>query len=172
VTHLEVHRRREDRAAQVRVLLEALRGATRPLILGGDFNSSTFERGRWRDALAGAVVLACWPGGLLRRRLQWPDRGRTREPLFDALRDSGLEWERFCDRQPTLDLRLGRLPEARGALASTLPRPIRSWMERRAHLRLDWLAGRGWSAGRGYTVRGLDGPGRASDHAPLVAEFW
>lgn len=172
VTHLEVHRRREDRATQMRVLLETLRGESRPMILGGDFNSSTFERGRWRDALAGAAVLAGWPGGLLRRRLQWPDRGRTREPLFDALRDSGFEWERLCDRQPTLDLRLARLPEARGSLASRLPRPILSWMERRARLRLDWLAGRGWSAGRGATVRGLDGPGRASDHAPLVAEFW
>ncbi len=29
-----------------------------------------------------------------------------------------------------------------------------------------------WSGGRGHTVTGLDGPGRASDHAPIVAEFW
>jgi hypothetical protein len=43
--------------------------------------------------------------------------------------------------------------------------------ERRARLRLDWFAGRGWHGGHGSTVPGLDGPGLASDHAPLVAEF-
>ncbi|MEK7823838.1 MAG: endonuclease/exonuclease/phosphatase family protein, partial [Candidatus Eisenbacteria bacterium] len=156
--HLEVHRTREHRAAQMRVLLEALRGETRPLVLGGDLNSSTFDRGRWRDAPAGALVLAAWPGGLLRRRLLWPDRGRAREPLFDALREAAFEWERFADRQPSLHLRFVRLPEARGPLASPLARPILRWAERRAHLRLDWFAARGWRAGRGATVRGLDGP--------------
>jgi endonuclease/exonuclease/phosphatase family metal-dependent hydrolase len=170
--HLEVHRTRWHRAAQMRVLLQTLRDETRPVLLGGDLNSSTFERGRWRDALAGAAVLASWPGGLLRRRLLWPDRGRTREPLFDALREAAFEWERFSDRQPTLHLRFARVPEARGPLASPPARPFLSWAERRAQLKLDWFAGRGWHAGRGATVSGLDGPGLASDHTPLVAEFW
>jgi endonuclease/exonuclease/phosphatase family metal-dependent hydrolase len=170
--HLEVHRTRRHRAAQMRVLLQALHEETRPVLLGGDLNSSTFERGRWRDALAGAAVLASWPGGLLRRRLLWPDRGRAREPLFDALREAAFEWERFTDRRPTLHLQFARLPESRGPLASPPARPLMRWAERRAHLKLDWLAGRGWHAGRGATVPGLDGPGRASDHAPLVAEFW
>jgi hypothetical protein len=60
----------------------------------------------------------------------------------------------------------------------TLPRPfdrlapvLLAHAERRAAFRLDWFAGRGWRGGRGYTVRGLDGPGEASDHAPIVAEF-
>lgn len=170
--HLEVHRTRRHRAAQMGVLAEGLRGERGPVILGGDLNSHTFDRGRGRDALVGAMVLAGWPGGLLRGRLLWPDRGRGREPLFDRLRDEGFEWERFGDREPTLALQFVRLPEATGPLASPLARPLLRWAERRAQLKLDWFVGRGWSAGRGETVRGLDGPGRASDHAPLIAEFW
>ena len=61
---------------------------------------------------------------------------------------------------------------AKDTLAASLTRPIMAWAEGRAHLRLDWFAGRGWQGGSGATVRGLDGPGRASDHAPLVADFW
>jgi endonuclease/exonuclease/phosphatase family metal-dependent hydrolase len=170
--HLEVHRARRDRAVQMALLMDALRDETRPVLLGGDFNSHTFDRGRTRDPYQGALVLATWPGAVLRRRLLWPDRGAAREPLFDPLRASRFEWEQFNDRQPTLALRFARVPEATGLLASSVARALLRWPERRARLRLDWFVGRGWSAGRGETVTGLDGPGRASDHAPLVAEFW
>ena len=44
-------------------------------------------------------------------------------------------------------------------------------LERRGNVRLDWLAGRGWQGGRGWTVPDLNGPGKASDHAPIVGEF-
>ncbi len=170
--HLEVHRTRAHRAAQMRHLLEALQGMRRPIVLGGDLNTHTFDRGRWWHPLWGATVLACWPGALLRRRLRCPDRGRSREPLFDALRAAGFKWRRFADRDYTLHLRFARVPEASGPLDHALARPFLRWAERRAHLRLDWLAARGWQGGAGDTVRGLDGPGRASDHAPVTAEFW
>lgn len=170
--HLEVHRTRGHRAAQMRVLLEQLREERRPIVMGGDFNSHTFDRGHWWHPLAGAAVLSLWPGALLRRRLLWPDRGRTREPLFDALREAGFEWHRYADRRYTLRLRFARVPEARGRLSHPLVTPLLDWAQRRAHLRLDWLTGRGWSAGTGATVRGLDGPTGASDHAPISAEFW
>ncbi len=170
--HLEVQRTRGHRAAQMRVLLGHLRDERRPIILGGDFNSHTFDRGRWWDPLTGAAVLSCWPGELLRRRLLWPDRSPAREPLFDALRAEEFEWHRFVDREPTLQLRFVRVPEARGPLGFPLAGRVVARAERRAHLRLDWFAGRGWRGGSGGTVRGLDGPGLASDHAPITAEFW
>ncbi len=78
------------------------------------------------------------------------------------------------DHAPTLKLRFDRLGETRalfGPLAGSARRAL-AWAERRAALRLDWIAGRGWTGGRGWTVTGLDGPGRASDHAPIVAELW
>jgi endonuclease/exonuclease/phosphatase family metal-dependent hydrolase len=171
--HLEVHRTRTRRTAQVRTLLAALRDERRPVILAGDFNSHTFDRGLWHAPLAGAAALLLTPGGILRRRLLHPDRGLHREFLFDELRLAGFEWERFVDHRPTLGVRFDRLDEVH-ALPRPLARAARGvleWAERRGQLRLDWFAGRGWKDGRGETVQGLDGPGKASDHAPIVAEF-
>lgn len=170
--HLEVHRTRDHRAAQMRTLLEQLRGERRPVILGGDFNTHTFDRGRWWHPALGAVVFSAWPRSWLRRRLLWPEQGPAREPLFEALREAGFLWERHMDRAATLHLRFVRVPEARGPLGMPLARPLLARAERRAQLRLDWLAGRGWSGGSGATVHGLHGPGLASDHAPITAEFW
>jgi endonuclease/exonuclease/phosphatase family metal-dependent hydrolase len=170
--HLEVHRTRAHRAVQMAVLVDALGAERLPIVLGGDLNTHTFDRGRRWSAHLGALVLATWPGAPLRRRLLWPDRGRAREPVFEVMRGAGLEWERFTDRAATLHLRFARVPEAVGRLAVPLARPLLEWAERRAHLKLDWFAARGWSGGTGGTAPGLDGPGRASDHAPLFAEFW
>jgi endonuclease/exonuclease/phosphatase family metal-dependent hydrolase len=172
-THLEVHRTRAHRAAQLRVLLDALAAESRPIVLAGDFNTHTFDRGLWHSPWSGAAALMMWPGGALTRRLSRPDRGPSRETLFDHLRGAGFEWERYCDGDPTLQLRFERLDEVRvlpGALRSAARRVL-DWAERRGRLRLDWFAGRGWRGGGGRTVRGLDGPGRASDHAPITAEF-
>jgi len=171
--HLEVHRTRAHRAAQVRILLDELARERRPVILAGDFNTHTFDRGRWWDPIFAASILLLWPTPRLQQRLLHPDQGGTRERLFDELREADFEWQRFVDRSPTLELRFDRLDEARGVmgLMGPLVRPALSWAERRGHLRLDWFAGRGWKEGRGLTVRGLNGPGKASDHAPIAAEF-
>lgn len=169
--HLEVHRLRAHRTAQVRVLLDALANESRPVVIGGDLNTHTFDRGRALSAVAGALVLALTPAPALRLRLTRPDRGPHREPLFDALRAAGFAWEPWNDFAPTLQLLDERLPEVRAlprvvraSLARTLARAVR-----RGALRLDWIVARGWSGGGGETVRGLDGPGGASDHAPIVA---
>ena len=172
-THLEVHRTRAHRATQMRALLAALSGERRRIVLAGDFNSHTFDRGRWHSPFSGGGALLLSPGPALTQRLTRPDRGPEREPLFDELARAGFEWERWCDGAPTLRLRFERLGEVR-----SIPAPLRAgarrvldWAERRGRLRLDWFAGRGWSGGSGVTVQGLDGPGHASDHAPLAAEF-
>ena len=171
--HLEVHRTRAHRAAQVRVIADALAHERRPVVLAGDFNTHTFDRGLWHSALHGATALVLWPGPALRRRLVHPDRGFSREPLFDVLREAGFRWEAWTDDRPTLLLREDRLEEAQ-----SLPGPLREaarrvldWAIHRGTLRLDWIVGRGWSSGTGNTVTGLDGPGRASDHAPITAEL-
>jgi len=172
--HLEVHRTRAHRAAQMRLLLDALADVRGPVILAGDWNTHTFDRGGRRAALAGAWTLIARSTRTLARRLARPDLGARREPLFEALRDAGFEWEPYHDGEPTLALRFSRLGEVH-----RIPGPLRAlatrglaWAERRARLRLDWIAARGFrhEAGAGRTVKGLDGPGLASDHAPIVAE--
>jgi endonuclease/exonuclease/phosphatase family metal-dependent hydrolase len=171
--HLEVHRTRAHRAAQMSALMAALRAEERPVILAGDFNTHTFDRGLWHAPLAGALVLLLTPDARLRRRLLHPDEGAAYEPLFDELRRAGFAWAPFRDHEPTLGLRFERLDELRalfGPARGPAGRALQ-WAERRVRLRLDWFAGRGWAGGAGRTVPGLDGPGRASDHAPIVAEF-
>jgi endonuclease/exonuclease/phosphatase family metal-dependent hydrolase len=171
--HLEVHRTRAHRAAQVERIVAALEGEKRPVIFAGDWNTHTFDRGLWHTHFSGASALLLWPSGPLRERLHWPDRGLFHEPLFDRLRAAGFEWKRLVDFAPTLQLRFDRVDEAAVVrrVLGPLARPLLAWAERRGALRLDWFAGRGWRGGRGSTVHGLDGPGRASDHAPIVAEF-
>ncbi len=171
--HLEVHRTRAHRAAQARVIADALAHERRPVVLAGDFNTHTFDRGLWHSALHGASALMLMPGPALKARLLHPDRGFAHEPLFDVLREAGFRWDDYRDELPSLLLREDRLEEAQA-----LPGPLRhvarrvlEWAIHRGTLRLDWICGRGWRSGRGHTVRGLDGPGKASDHAPIVAEL-
>ena len=173
--HLEVHRTRAHRAAQMRRVLEALDGESRPVVIAGDWNTHTFDRGEAHSTLEAALALLAWPGRSLAERLTRPDRGRHREPVFDEIARAGFHWECYCDRSPTLGLRFERLGEVHA-----LPQPFRAlasrglaWAERRARLRLDWIAARGFhhDAGSGETIVGLDGPGRASDHAPIVADL-
>jgi len=171
--HLEVHRTRLEREHQMRAALDALRDERRPIIFAGDWNTHTFDRGLWHSPLTGAGALLFWPGPMLRHRLRHPDRGPFHEPLFDRLREAGFTWETFVDFEPTLQVRFDRIDEARIVTQALGPliRPLLDWAERRGALRLDWFAARGWKGGRGHTVHGLDGPGKASDHAPIVAEF-
>lgn len=167
--HLEVHRTRQHRARQMQILMAALQRETRPIVMAGDFNSHTFNRGRWWDPVLNAVVMLTWSDRKILSRFLYPDRGPSREPMFDVLRDADFEWNRFNDRRPTLRVRLDRLDEARALMK--VAGPVLRWAERRSRLRLDWFAGRGWRDGTGGSVAGLDGPGKASDHAPIVAEF-
>ena len=173
--HLEVHRTRAHRAAQMQRVLESLAAEERPVVLAGDWNTHTFDRGRMPSSFEAAWSLLAWPTRSLSARLTQPDRGEHRESLFDALSGAGFAWQPYSDNAPTLGLRFSRLGEVHA-----MPGPMRrfaskslDWAERRARLRLDWIAARGFrhDAGNGRTLAGLDGPGRASDHAPVVAEL-
>ena len=173
--HLEVHRTRAHRAEQMRLLLASLAGETRPVLLTGDWNTHTFDRGTRFAVPAAALTLFATPSGPLAERLTRPDRGSAAEGLFVHLRATGFEWQRSNDFAPTLGVRFARLGEVHA-----MPAPLRalasrglSWAERRARLRLDWIATRGFrdELASGRTVHGLDGPGLASDHAPITAEL-
>ena len=173
--HLEVHRTRAHRARQMRLLLAALTDERRPVVLTGDWNTHTFDRGESHSVLSAAWALVASPRATIRQRLIRPDEGPRRETLFEELAAAGFAWKSYTDQAPTLGMRFSRLGEVQA-----LPGPLRAlassgmhWVERRTRLRLDWIATRGFdpAAGRGRTLRGLDGPGLASDHAPVVAEL-
>ncbi len=175
--HLEVHRARVHREQQMGALMAALEVEQRPIVLAGDFNSHTFDRGLWNSTWSSAVPLLTWSDRALGERFTRPDRGPHREGVFDALASAGFSWSEFSDHAPTLDVRFNRLDEVK-QLPGPLQRLTRSgldWLERRARLRLDWIAARSFVAAgpapSGATALGLDGPGRASDHAPIAASL-
>src|SRR5262249_49475822 len=150
--HLEVHRTRRHRAAQMQLLLQALAGETRPIVLAGDWNTHTFDRGARGATIAAAWSLLAWREPRLTARLTRPDRGAHREPLFDALTAADFAWERYADFAPTLGLRFSRLGEVHA-----LPRPLRdvasrglAWAERRGRLRLAWVPARRVPAAAGW----------------------
>ncbi len=170
--HLEVHRTRAHRAQQMREVLATLAPESRPIVLTGDWNTHTFDRGTPGAVLAASSALLAWPGPALEQRFTRPDRGPHAEPLFAELARAGFAWEPHHDAAPTLQMRFSRLGEVHA-----MPAPLRAFVsrglrraERRARLRLDWIATRGFTAVAPgpCTVTGLDGPGRASDHAPIL----
>ena len=157
------------------IVLEALEGESRPIVLTGDWNTHTFDRGTHGSVASAAWALLMDSDAALAERFRHPDRGRHAEPLFAALATAGFAWRPHNDATPTLGMRFQRLGEVHA-----MPGPLRHFVterlataEARARLRLDWIATRGFATGATppCTVEGLDGPGRASDHAPITAHL-
>ena len=113
------------------------------------------------------------PDGALRAPAAVPGPRRARASRCStSCARAGFAWEAFVDREPTLQLRFDRVDEVR-ALPGSCGARVRGVLRgpsAAARLRLDWFAARGWQRRRAATRSpGLDGPGRASDHAPIVA---
>lgn len=85
--HYESHTGPADRLLQTRVMLDAIdaHAPGMPVLIGGDFNTSSFELAQKRDGEHVAAALAADP-----QRLAAPMR---HEPMFDLLRERGYDWE-------------------------------------------------------------------------------
>jgi endonuclease/exonuclease/phosphatase family metal-dependent hydrolase len=85
--HYESHTGPADRLAQTLTMLDAIdaHGQGKPVLIGGDFNTSTFGLEQKRDAAHVAAALAREPS-----RLVAPMR---HEPMFELLRARGYDWE-------------------------------------------------------------------------------
>jgi endonuclease/exonuclease/phosphatase family metal-dependent hydrolase len=140
--HLESHctpARRRDDAAQLLRLIDQIAPAA-PVILGGDFNTSTAspkdrdDRARWRARLAAE------PGRLT--------RPEPYEPLFELLAGNGYDWF-ACN--------LADIPTTRHAEAD------------RPRYKLDWFFTRGLHASAPAIMPALNADGSpSSDHDCLV----
>lgn len=171
--HLEVRDTPACRGRQMQYILDWLRHNQLPVVFGGDWNTNTFPRGtRLRTAKSTARVLLTDPKAL-QHVLKHPDTGE--EPLFEALRASGFEWNDLNDDQPTCSVPLASMEDA-----ALIPGLIRSWITHRIeqhaghlHMRLDWIASRGMKAASpGVTVADYWVDGQpASDHAPIVVDL-
>lgn len=140
--HLESHGDPHQRAGQTAILLDAIAdyAPAQPVLIGGDFNSSTISRtwsrgGGTRPALPRERVMNPVPF----------------EPLFDLFRDRGYRWRAANDLgQPTQRWHPGE--EKPGALG-----------------KIDWFFARGLDLLGAGTRPALDDAGRTlSDHELLT----
>ena len=143
--HLESHEDPESRAADTRRLLALIDSydPRAPVILGGDFNTSTASFSeRWNDRAAWLRRLEQEP-----RRLIAPE---PFEPLFSALGEAGYDW-RACN--------LPNAPTQRFAESE----------ERRPLAKLDWFFTRGLKASDPRIIPALRPDGLpSSDHDALA----
>jgi endonuclease/exonuclease/phosphatase family metal-dependent hydrolase len=136
--HLESHSDPDDRARQLRLLLDALcrYGGDQPALIGGDFNTSTLARDWARGSGAKPLVPAA--------RLFDPV---PYEPLFEAAAAAGYDW-RACNAQG--------VPTQRTRPDGTPAPPLG---------KLDWFLARGLEARDALVIPAVDTAGRAiSDH--------
>jgi endonuclease/exonuclease/phosphatase family metal-dependent hydrolase len=85
--HYESHSDPVDRLLQTRTMLDAIEGRAlgRPVLIAGDFNTSTFSLAEKQDPAIVQAALAADP-----HRLVDPVAD---EPMFDLLSERGYEWE-------------------------------------------------------------------------------
>ncbi len=157
--HLEVFGSARCRRRQTRFILDRIPPG--PAIVTGDFNTNTFNRGNFFDAIHSVCRLLgpdVRPGVLT----PW-----LREPLFKDLRLAGFSWETFNDALPTCSVDLSDLEDR-----VYVPGPIRRRIlsrYRTISLRLDFITCRGLRAlSPGRTI--CDLPCRPSDHVPIACD--
>jgi endonuclease/exonuclease/phosphatase family metal-dependent hydrolase len=145
LAHLENRVGPAGRARQMVQFLGALAPGA-PSIVGGDFNTTTFNLADRRECAGTLALLAIEP-----RRLREPQRY---EPLFEVLEREGFDY-----RQANLPLAPTFTP------TGLVPRLLRA--------KLDWIAARGLKAlpGSARVTSARRGLGRISDHDFVACEF-
>lgn len=145
--HYESHTDPQDRLDQTRVLIEAVdrHADGAPVLIGGDFNTSTTRHGEKRGPEELARALVEDPLRLL--------RPMPYEPMFDLFAAHGYDWQRCNDEAPTQRTR----PDG-------TPRPPFG--------RIDWFFSRDLDCRDPRTVPAVDAAGIAiSDHDMLVIDI-
>jgi endonuclease/exonuclease/phosphatase family metal-dependent hydrolase len=176
--HLDAHASRAHRCRQMQQVLLETSGTGVPHLIGGDWNTTTF------DCQSGAAAVLDFasrlPQGLDRSLADdqlHPER-RLERPLFEALGEAGFELG-SCNVSgaPTWHFDLG---DGDGALRDWLPRwapRVVEWALRRSGgrctFKIDWLAARGLTCSGPQVLAGLRHAGsRVSDHDPIVVDLF
>jgi endonuclease/exonuclease/phosphatase family metal-dependent hydrolase len=175
--HLDAHASRAHRSRQMQQVLAETADLAGAHLIGGDWNTTTFDCQSGAAAVAGFASRL--PLGLercLRDEPLHPER-RLERPLFETLRRSGFEWD-SCNvvGAATWHFDVG---DGDGALRDWLPRwapRVVEWALRRSSgrctFKLDWLAARGLTCSAPRVLAGLRHAGaRVSDHDPIVVDL-
>jgi endonuclease/exonuclease/phosphatase family metal-dependent hydrolase len=182
--HLDAHSTQRHRHLQMKLMLDHLESLrpSLPVIIGGDWNTSTYNSRRALYAVAGfwrRVMMG--PGYFISNHYPHPDRWFERG-LFRELERRGYDYRSLNEPGAgTLHYSVEDMA-VNANMADWIPQwcfHFLKWSLRnhggRASLKLDWFAGRGISPApdhKPHVVAGLrDEKGRLSDHDAIVLEF-
>jgi len=170
--HLDAHSSQRHRAVQMRRVVDAMpeRG---PVLLGGDWNTTTFNSSTAFHAIMGYWVrVFMGPGNVIRNHYLHPYR-RFEKPLFEMLEQRGFEYTRSnVLGEHTIFYDVNDLSTHKG-LAEWVPGwcfPFIRWALREhgggCPLKIDWFATRGLQVSNPRVIHDVrDGlPVRLSDH--------
>jgi endonuclease/exonuclease/phosphatase family metal-dependent hydrolase len=180
--HLDVHCSRKHRVRQMKTLLEHLETLPKlPTIIGGDWNTTTFNAqnatrailGFWRRVMMGAR-------NVVRNHYPYPDR-YFEKPLFDELGKHGFSYKEFNEEGVgTLHYDMDNFAYNTN-LADWVPAwcfTFIFWASKKVggkfSLRLDWFAGKGIKAqGKPETIGNLKDAEKIplSDHDAIALDF-
>jgi endonuclease/exonuclease/phosphatase family metal-dependent hydrolase len=181
--HLDAYSSQRQRARQMLDILRAL-PALEPVVIGGDFNTSTYNARHTVFTALGLIykTLFFGPERIMRNHYVHPYK-RFDRPVFRVLEKYGFDY-RNCNELGvgTFDIVLG--DESMRAMASDkFPRFVQKYVEWAVGLngggcstRLDWFAAKNITPCRSHVVRlstaTFDAlPNRVSDHHPIMMEF-
>ena len=92
--HLDAHSSQRHRRDQMQCVLDALPAGNGPVVLGGDWNTTTYDSSTAFRSICGFWLrVFMGVGHVIRNHYLHPDRWFERE-LFDLLRQRGFEYER------------------------------------------------------------------------------
>jgi endonuclease/exonuclease/phosphatase family metal-dependent hydrolase len=141
--HLESNSDPAERAAQVARLISGIEeyDAAAPILIGGDFNTSTIDRRRGRDDDFRRAEFAADPRRLI--------EVEAHEPLFQVMARHDFEWRASNLPEPTERTQPGRPQRERG--------------------KIDWIFSRGLASSEPLIIAALDeNDAQISDHDCLL----
>lgn len=183
--HLDAHSSQRHRRMQMSIVLDRLERLepSLPVIIGGDWNTSTYNSSRAAYSVAGffrRVMMG--PGNFIENHYLRPDNWFERG-LFRELERRGFQYRELNEAGAgTLHYDVKDL-SARTNMGEWVPRWCFWWIEwalrdhgGRCSLKLDWFAGRGLALDASAPPRVVGHlRGRAgellSDHDPIVLDF-
>lgn len=173
--HLDAQSTQRHRMEQMRCVLDAM-PASGPALLGGDWNTTTFDSSTAFRAICGYWLrVFMGPGRVIRNHFLHPDRWFERE-LFTLLRKRGYEYDRSnVPAGHTIYYHVDDL-RAFGSLAEWVPLwcfEFIRWALREhgggCPLKIDWFSSRGVNVVEPVVIHGLSEGRKAplSDHDPI-----
>ena len=181
--HLDAHSSQKHRWRQMKLVLNHLNQhySTLPVLIGGDWNTSTYNSRRAFYAILGYTRrVAMGVQNVIKNHYPYPDRWFERH-LFRELRKHGYKYNELNDPGVcTLHYNVEDLP-ANHRMADWIPNWC-FWFIKRAlqsnngkcSMKLDWFAGKGLSVYPRHSPRVIQDVHQEevlSDHDPIVLDF-